>query len=630
MRKKILPNKCLSWIMLLTLMAGTLLLPQTRAVYAADANASEEETAGESAESGEVPTDVQPGETASDDSGTDSGIDDGSVTVRQQTVWYWHKGLPPQDGKEYRVLMCWDDRYYMTIDSSFLHWMSLAATSSYYAINSSYSATGLTNSSWADAGNGCPDGRYQVEVGYRAVEGKLSELDFDYNVLKTTGSAVSFKLPELPVMKRLSKVPAQGLWEETNQDRMADRVLIGITPSQEDIDDSGNIIFKSDETNWLAGFRFMDYRVEEDSFLGVSYDSTQKRIFRWYLYPVNSLIYNRYSEFMEGSFRNMTRGSSVTDFINKNLDVIAWHVSEQDGEYVFTEDGFRTSQGRVSHSFSNATALQQLIDHAANIELGHSGGTFASYGNRHLYRHSSADVWHSVDYDTRGKFGFDVYYAEPNLMYFLKSDIVVENGQTQNLDGPLVIEEGVKITVKNGGVLSLTDWIVNSGEIMIESGGTMLLQQNAIGSVFTRNCAMISNNKDSTAGGRVSCDGNIIVMPNCSLAAAGLYGLQLGEGAQVANYGQIVAENWDVYTEYAVEGRDSNSCVYLGYTMSDTGFELVPEGFHRIRDLNCLSTYHGGSFRGPGNWLYGKSTYSVVKTGMQSIVLPNRKGHVVP
>ena len=617
MKKRILMKKLISLLLLLAMLAGNFLMPAAKTVLASDG----EETAAPPA------GDAQPETTQAAPTQEEE-----AVGIRQQMVWYWHKGLPPQDGREYPVLLCWDDKYYMTIDSTMMKYISYHGAEGYYGVSHGYIQVGSSNAEWfSKPGYSYPNGLYHIEVGYPVggnTSNLLSDLDFDYSVLKSTGSAVSFSLPELPVMKHLAKEKPDTLNGET-EDILADRVLIGIKPTQEMVRNSSTI-FAPDETNWLAGYRYMNYKVSTASIMGISYDNTQKRIYHWYLYPINSLTYNRLSELMDGSQKDVKSASSVSDFLNKNENSLKWYVSQQDGHYVFTTPGFRTQEGRISYNFDNAYELKTLTEKTANLELGHCGNIFASYGNREVYKWIWPSGWSYVDYQTKEKFNFDVYYAEPNLMYFLKSDIVVENGQTQNLDGPLVLEEGVKITVKNGGVLSFTDWIIHQGEILIEPGGTMILQQNTTANGYTRNCAVISNNNKATAAGRVACDGNIIVMPNCTLAAGGIYGIQLGEGAQVANYGQITADIWDVYNDYTVEGRDGErSKLYVGFSMKDTGFALVPEGYHWLVDLDCLKTYQRPALTAPNSWSYGK--IAVTRHFQTNVTtLGNRRGRVTP
>ena len=609
--------RILSMVLLLATLAGSLMLPAVRSVRA---------------DSG-IPAASSDDQAAQNDASDPD--DSGSVDIRQQVVYYWHKGLPPQDGREYPVLLAWDDKYYMRVDGRMLSHLVDRCSKQYCSVNFGYSTPGFSNSEWFKNGAGSsPNGQYRIEVGYPTFEKNyLSDLDFDYNTLKSTGAAVSFSLPSVPFMKRLPKEtpdPLSGIKEED----LADRVFIGVRPTAEMIADSGSNYFVADEVNWLTGFRYMDYRVFTSSFLGISYDSKQKMVFFWFLFPVNSLTYNRLSSLMPGgSFQNLKSGSSLTDFMEKNIDVMSWYVSSRSDSRVFSTVGFKTQVGRISNSFSEANRLKMLAEANPNLMLAHLGDIFSSIGNRMVVKYDKMSMHYAIDTPTIEKFDFDVYYAEPNLMYFLKNDIVVENGQTQNLDGPLVIEEGTKIIVKNGGVLSFTDWVVNHGEILVEPGGTMILQQNTTANGYTRNCAVISNNKDKTRAGRVACDGNIIIMPNCTLSGGGIYGIQLGEGAQVANYGQMVSEMWDIYTDYTIENRGGNeSILYLGYSMNDTGFGLVPEGFHRIQDMNCLSNYQNALIKIPLNdWLYGDGSPLQYTNSKASVSrFENRKGRVTP
>ena len=677
MKKKTL-RKIISLMLLLTTLAGDILMPAARSVKASEGAAVSGESVGPEASgesvgpeasgesvgpevSGEGAgpeasgSDADPGVTAPAEGTTDggeitmpvaSGADDYTggdggeepepdteTGIRQQTVWYWHKGLPPQDGRDYPVLLCWDDKYYMAVDASALRFLTTQGNDGAYQVNFGINATGYTNSDWAKGGNGCPTGKYRIELGYptspTSDPNTVADLDFDYDVLKSTGTAVSFSLPNLPVMRRAAKETPDPLTGLTADD-LADRVFIGIKPTQEMITDAHTNVFVADETNWLVGFRYMDYRVTTDSFLGISYDDKQKRIFRWYLYPVNSLTYNRLTQLMPGSFQNLKSGSSLADFMNKNVNNMSWYVSQrQDNgpKSVLTTKGFKTQEGRISHSFSYADELERLTKLDANIALGHSGRMIASLGNRLVYPDARVNGVIGVDALTVKKFEFDIYYGEPNLMYFLKSDIVVENGQTQNLDGPLVIEEGTRITVKNGGVLSLTDWVVNQGEIIIEKGGSLVVQPNTTANGYTRYCALVGNNRNETAGGRVTCNGIMIIMPGCTVAGAGLYGVEFGPGAQCANYGSLIAERLRAVTDRTLENRASSSFVYEGWSVIDSGYYLT--SLTPAENPVCLGSYYTpytGTFN-PSGWIYGK--YATNYRNKQEYLLPDEPAPVI-
>ena len=324
--KKMKMRKLISLLLLLAMLAGDFLMPAARSVLASD---------------GAVATAAPPAGT--DESLPDAGGEpvvepeqDSSIAVRQQTVYYWHKGLPPQDGNEYRVLMCWDDKYYMHVDSKFLTFISRKGGSNYYPITSSYSGAGLSNSEWhGKAANGCPEGKYHIEVGYPTNEaGLLSDLIYGSFKNMKNGSSPSDFLNKnesatvwyVTVMKRLAKEEPDPLSGWT-QDMLADRVQIGVIPTQEDVAGSDSTIFAADEINWLVGFRTMDYTVKKGSIVGITYDKDQKRVFSWFLYPVNSKTYNRFSDLIYGSFKNMKNGSSPSDFLNKNESATVWYVS---------------------------------------------------------------------------------------------------------------------------------------------------------------------------------------------------------------------------------------------------------------------------------------------------------------
>ena len=608
--KKNTLHRILSLFLVLIMLAGSGIIPVSKNVKASDGTTE-----------AAVPS-------TEDDSSEAS-----SNGITQQLVYYWHKGLPPMDGNEYPVLLVWDDKYFLEVDTEFMKYLYRAE----YGKNNAYWVTdpgGPRTNGGNESNEGWVKGNYSINVGYPSASGHglLSNLDFDYNVLKSTGTAVTFSLPSVPVMKRVAKETPNKQYGETEED-MADRVMIGLKLSEEIIRTSGyTSIYRSDETNWLAGFRYMDYKVSTDSFLGITYDAVQNRVFRWFLHPINTYTIkdmpSKYSP-----LKDWTSATPLSTFISKNLDRLAFYVVRSGSKYTFVNRGFRYNVGRISESFDGWNWLRDLINLEANLELGHVGNVFTSFGSRVLTRKKSATGgYRAGDYKTSYKFDFDVYYAEPNLMYFLKSNIVVEDGQTQNLDGPLVIEEGTKIIVQDGGVLSFTDWVVNRGEILVEPGGTMIVQPNTTPAGHTRNCALVGDNMELTAGGRIAVDGNMIVMPGCTVAGAGSYGIQFGSGAQCVNYGSLVSEIWDVRMDYTLENRDEKSRVYIGWSVTDKGYSLT--AYPLDQNQSCLGHYR--DYTTPARyvvgWVYGKYKSNVsFRSGSSSMGSgQNRGGRVTP
>ena len=177
---------------------------------------------------------------------------------------------------------------------------------------------------------------------------------------------------------------------------------------------------------------------------------------------------------------------------------------------------------------------------------------------------------------TKSEYQFRLYYAEPVIASIMKTGFTVQKGQVVNLDGPIILDPGCTVTVEDGGVLSCAGWILNRGQILVQPGGTMIVQdlENDTGSAA---CGTITNpdaDPDSACG-RIACDGKMIVMRDCKVCASGLYGLEFGEGAQVVNYGQIISENLSCRTDHTIENRGDTSAVFAGWGVTDIGYELT-------------------------------------------------------
>ena len=579
--------------------------------------------------------------------------DSSAVTVTQQTIWYWHKGLPPADGNQYRVLLVWKDKYFLNCDADFCDSMITAALGNTMSASAYTNTNGQHNGSYTKAVWQSPRGWYWVETTYSGENNSVALLDFDYNVLKETGTAVSFNMPDtMPVMQHYKPFETLNDHEIENGLEPAERVLIGMTPTKSLIDGTRvsngymGIRFNTDEINWLCGLKWMDYHKWKENAGGIAGAfggkiTMQARKYFWYLVPCHSKSFSQLVNNGVYDFKNISPDRE-DDLVHENLDLATWYATEHaPGRYAFSTRGFITSApgSVIDSNYDDYKYLAILASKEANMYLGYNtalGSSLATYGNRNMvYRYSKTHYppdlqynfnWSSGYSDDVNRYFFDVYYAEPNLMYYLNSDIVVENGQVQNLDGPLVIEEGTVITVKDGGVLSLTDWIVNNGQILIEPGGTMIVQSVQTEN-WTRNSAVVPSVKDKgTAAGRVSCDGVVIVMPGCTLAGGGIYGLEFGEGAQCVNYGNLISENWNVYTDHTIENRSADCRVKIGYSIIDSGFSLMEVPLDQAG--SSLGIWQDGGMANMANdYLYGSATVNR-NSRCNYVVMPNRRGSV--
>ena len=208
-----------------------------------------------------------------------------------------------------------------------------------------------------------------------------------------------------------------------------------------------------------------------------------------------------------------------------------------------------------------------------NIVLGYSGSDLVTQG---ATRHGVLST-----NDT----AFKVYYANPTTVFYIQNDITVTNGTVSTLDGPLMLTAGRKITVKDGGVLSVDGWMINNGSIEVEPGGTLLVQKGA--TITTMRSEL------GTEAGEITINGNAIVMSGGALTCGGTEGLKVGASAQVLNYGVLAAENMKIAGTNTVENRGKNSYIFPGWTYTDSGIGLMQYSL----DGGVLTR---GSYRGMG------------------------------
>ena len=242
--------------------------------------------------------------------------------------------------------------------------------------------------------------------------------------------------------------------------------------------------------------------------------------------------------------------------------------------------------------------------------------------------------WSHSQANSDGRYLFRVFYGEPNLVSFIQTDTRVQDGQVVNLDGPIVIGQNATVTVEDGGVLVVSGWVMNGGYIMVKPGGMLIVQDqerlDGTHQYGVINCYEETPNKKY---GRISCDGIMIVNRDCKVFGAGAYGLQFGEGAQCINYGQLVSENFEVYTDHTIENRGDVSAVFAGWGLTGGGFAMANKKIAVTTTFNGQGTIEKASavklakdavYGDGANRVYINTASKVSKqTGMA-----NRKGYV--
>ena len=508
-----------------------------------------------------------------------SGFADPEETL--DYMYYWHKGAPPtkliqdKDGNyiQYPTLITWDKKYFLCFDSDMLSimdafqkakasdggdmgtaggdWLDIVAgvitgglstvvTAGYELANLIQNNSDVDydhDSAAKPAGWYAPDRIYPISS-----NGLLNNLGFDANALDKYGEAVSLTIPEgVPYL-----IPA--VQNGTSYGILLSKV-VGTGPRS---------VYK-----WLMGVHrlYAEY-VEVPRSWGRT-RARYKTAMDWYLDYLSS-SYDPPSRYLSPTWTWSRTGSSIGDPPGMPLSNRVWQVTPSGGGYTISTPGTYRALVGSSYPDDGKKNLQSYIsDHLKNnapISLSHQSSALRSSG------------WNGEDADTV----FTLYYAEPVLVDFYQTSFTVAKGQTIEMVGPIAIGPDCTVTVKDGGLLSVSGWVMNNGQIIVESGGTLVIQdRETLTEDFQHGAITSVGAKPGTASGHVACDGTIIIMPDCKLCCAGLYGLELGMGAQVVNYGQIMAENLKCCTDYVIENRGATSAVFPGWGVTDSGYLLT-------------------------------------------------------
>ena len=150
----------------------------------------------------------------------DITIDDSAFsnpTKTSLTIYKWTPGLPPYSwsqtyGKEFPVLITWDDTYYLKITHSVADNMEANIHAYTTALKDGWSEDsddcGLMNGSFDDNDNDMPHGNYYMNMMYYG--SRLSDLDgIDFSLLGNNNYFYSLSIPDM-IPNAIPVFPANG------------------------------------------------------------------------------------------------------------------------------------------------------------------------------------------------------------------------------------------------------------------------------------------------------------------------------------------------------------------------------------------------------------------------------------
>ena len=511
------------------------------------------------------PLAVPASKTAAD---TEFDLDGTAFTEPEYTtgiMYFWHRGLPTvakdKGGNyiKYPVIITWAGQYYLCTDANFKNELNETHKKQekknghhkYIGRSSDWNVIGGDGYEKWDRVWGDTDYymRYLYDMSSSAL---ITKLDMDVSTLRTLGEAVSMSIPDgVPYL--VATKP------ETNQ------YAIGL--NEKAFGKDVWLVGKVRTWEWIGVHLVLRYDKEQygDVQWGLDYQSWSADRFldKNYVYKKDRIMYdedsNKSYEYTEGA------------------DQHYWTIKkDSEGLYHFWTVGENemTDWGRLSGSVGPSKNRDRTRDwfHANDVgrmSLYYSGSKIGASAETIAYTD-----WKDRQCTVNNTDGYTVYYGDPNIVTFHKKDFTVVSGQVVNLDGPRVID--CTVTVKDGGVLACEGWVINNGQIIVEPGGLLILTERETATGDKQYGAITSVGQDpKEPNGRIACDGTIIINRDCKLTCAGTYGLQLGEGAQVVNYGQIITENLEVYVDHAIENRGDTSAVFAGWGITDSGYALT-------------------------------------------------------
>ena len=528
-----------------------------------------------------------------------------------EDFYYWHEGLPPQNklGENgisqfgYPTLITWNNTYYWATDMwfyrSFATQQNPVNTPEYNSkddldkwgeYNGEYSLYIGLKVYWS---NYYPHGNYRILCDYPA--GRISEItEFDFDVLRQYGSTISFTLPEIPVLYAADASKAVYATDDakyagneyptyfitgsgTGGRRAASNAPGGILTDPDAIAASrvADAYNPTDQCTIFSPYMYTYSYVERATYYLGDTDYRQH---------TNIAFYPR----LQYKGKNYLQTTDATNYIQD----WCWQFIPSGSGYYYgiRGDGYvQMNVVRISDDdkfygdyFKDYKTLERWRDDKkeANIVIRANGEYLRAHGDRSGYTPS-----------------FRIYYAEWNPISYLNQSFEVQNGQVTSLEGPIVIPQDTVITVKDGGVFSVKGWVINNGKIVIEPGGTLIMQEDSVLSCTEK--------RPGLPNGQILCNGLMIVSSNAKVHAGGIYGMSFGEGAQCVNYGTLIAENFFVAMDHTIENRGENSSVFAGYGISDTGYNLQQIQINSVNSFNKTTIEKTRTVKIPPEGIYG-------------------------
>ena len=126
---------------------------------------------------------------------------------------------------------------------------------------------------------------------------------------------------------------------------------------------------------------------------------------------------------------------------------------------------------------------------------------------------------------------FRIYTYYPAQYDAIVKSFAIGKGATYSIDRELILDEGVTITVEDGGVLMVDNQLLNNGHILVKNGGTVIVNEGGYIMAYSQK-----------AEGKITLDGgNLVIMDGAKVICDKNGGtLQADNGAAILNRGLLL------------------------------------------------------------------------------------------
>ena len=219
------------------------------------------------------------------------------------------------------------------------------------------------------------------------------------------------------------------------------------------------------------------------------------------------------------------------------------------GEWNFKEDPSDVKDYTVQLRLDkkNSDDIYGSMHIFINKGWGVSDVCFTRAGNR-LDRSLS---WYSKSWE----FPFRIYTYRPVEYDAIVKSFTIGKGAIYSIDKQLIVDNGVTITVEDGGVLMVDRGLLNNGKIVVKNGGTVIVNEGGYIMAYDKN-----------ALGEITLDGgNLIIMDGAKVICDQSGGSLLAEnGATILNRGLLMVGNMLIMNKNAVLKNESSGMLLLG------------------------------------------------------------------